>query len=1191
MFINDYDIQSIQKIIPSGQNFEMLITPRYVDHYVNNIYEPLTTRIVSTNLNEGGIFVDIGAHYGFFTLLSGNLSKVSRILAFEPNPVNFQILEQNTELNNLQNVELFNLALSDQNEVRKFKITEASDSCGFYDHPLASTIEEIEVKAVTFDSIFKNPVDVNVLVKIDAEGHEINILNGMENFIKNSRPKIKMIVEYNPQMLERANRKPGELVSRLFSLGFQVFIIDEKMGVLQKIGPSQVGHTYKELSELKQPSNYVNLFCVPSEQSLSVVFFSHSSEMNGAERCLLTYVSGLTQKSVGCTVILPSEGKLKAQLEKVGAFTLVFPYDWWADKNNINAQLRHERLSNGLGRIWNELLPLLKQINADVIVTNTTVLPWGAICAFFLNKPHIWYVQEFGGPDHELRYFYPQRIISKYIEGSSNYVITNSKATKKYYFGESRRDNIKTIYVPVDYDLVRNLAYENQAYFQYEDSIKLTVIGTIQAGKGQIDAVYAVKELVTAGKKVELILAGGIDPEYHESLIGLIQQYNFQSFVHIIDFLENPYPLFRQADFVLVCSLNEAFGLVTLEAMYLGKPVIATNSGGTPELIQDGDTGLLYTPGDYIELANKINLLIENPELRVQIGKRATQYALDNFSKESSTTSFLDILHSQKPSPNLSSLEFVYWVIGLIKDYQSDISIESNKQVLKSEQTIAALREQLTEREQQVTSSQLQLTEREQQGASLQAQLTDYEQQTASLQTQLVEREQQRATFHVKQVELEQAVRSLSAQVDENDQMTKALQVQLTKREQQAAALQEQLTKRELEAEAVQTQLEELEQQFSAISLQKTSLQQELAGSKDYLNQREQILQNLNAKLLEIYSSTAWKIIQEMWSVRLWLAPKGSRREKSGRAVLGKFIKRNVVTNREERSTPIMNSSGANFIEIESRTIKLNPQENGGDYEDQPLVSVIIPCYNDGIYLNDCLNSVYNQTYKSFEIVIVNDGSTDEVTNNMLKNPSWPLAKIISKNHAGPSSARNTGITAASGKYILPLDADDKIHPTYIEKAVAILEEQEATGIVYCQAEYFGDLDGRWELPPYSLEVMLLDNVIFTTSLFRKTDWQNVEGYDESLKHGMEDYDFWLSFIEIGKEVVQIPEVLFYYRIRDKSRTNKFNEKIDQVQDTYLRIYRNHPRLFSKYQSEYSIGLRNALIELVFLKRKFEETQ
>jgi glycosyltransferase involved in cell wall biosynthesis len=497
---------------------------------------------------------------------------------------------------------------------------------------------------------------------------------------------------------------------------------------------------------------------------------------------------------------------------------------------------------------------------------------------------------------------------------------------------------------------------------------------------------------------------------------------------------------------------------------------------------------------------------------------------------------------------------------------------------------------QLAEKEQAVQSLTEQVVEKELIAQSLTAQIAEKDLIAETLSTQVAEKDQVVQSLQDQMIERERKAAVLREQLVEGEQKVHILQTNLIKQEKEFKAVQAKIIEREQKVKGLTAQLVEQEQQVSAISIQKTNLLQEVTGLKDHLNQREAILQDLNTKLLEIYSSTAWKIIQFMWRVRLWLAPKGSKREKLGRAVIGIFRKKETIVFREEKGTPGVNLSQPTLIEFGSLNINSYPQAIEGDDENQPLVSVIIPCYNDGKFLNECLSSVYNQTYKSLEIVIVNDGSTDDFTNNLLKNASLPLSKILNIKHSGPATARNTGIKVANGKYILPLDADDKIHPTYIEKAVAILEEQEITGIVYCQAEYFGNLDGRWELPPYSLEVMLLDNVIFTTSLFRKTDWENVNGYDESLKHGMEDYDFWLSLIEIGNEVVQIPEVLFYYRIKDKSRTNKFNEKLEQVQDTYLRIYRNHPRLFSKYQDEYSIRLRNALIELVFLKRKFEES-
>jgi glycosyltransferase involved in cell wall biosynthesis len=253
-----------------------------------------------------------------------------------------------------------------------------------------------------------------------------------------------------------------------------------------------------------------------------------------------------------------------------------------------------------------------------------------------------------------------------------------------------------------------------------------------------------------------------------------------------------------------------------------------------------------------------------------------------------------------------------------------------------------------------------------------------------------------------------------------------------------------------------------------------------------------------------------------------------------------------------------------------------------------PLVSIVIPCFNDGKYLDETLQSISSQDYPKLETIIINDGSTDKVTNETLKNVSWPMTVIINIEHGGPAAARNSGINIANGKYILALDADDKIHPSYVSKAVNVLESNRDVGIVYCLADYFGEAKGRWDLPAYSFERMLLDNIIFATALFRKEDWQTVGGYDESLIHGMEDYDFWLSLIEMGRNVVQLPEVLFYYRIREGSRSRRLVSDKNQLQETYQKIYRNHPKLYLEYQELYVTVLRNALIDQIFWRQSYD---
>ena len=143
-----------------------------------------------------------------------------------------------------------------------------------------------------------------------------------------------------------------------------------------------------------------------------------------------------------------------------------------------------------------------------------------------------------------------------------------------------------------------------------------------------------------------------------------------------------------------------------------------------------------------------------------------------------------------------------------------------------------------------------------------------------------------------------------------------------------------------------------------------------------------------------------------------------------------------------------------------------------------PKVTVVIPCYNQGQYVDKAVESVLNQTYQDFEIIIVNDGSTDAFTNNLLKNYHKPKTRVIHTRNQGLASARNNGIREAKGEYILPLDADDKIGNEYLEEAVMVLDEKPGVGIVYSEAETFGAVNGKWEMPEYSIEEILIDNII-----------------------------------------------------------------------------------------------------------------
>jgi glycosyltransferase involved in cell wall biosynthesis len=208
------------------------------------------------------------------------------------------------------------------------------------------------------------------------------------------------------------------------------------------------------------------------------------------------------------------------------------------------------------------------------------------------------------------------------------------------------------------------------------------------------------------------------------------------------------------------------------------------------------------------------------------------------------------------------------------------------------------------------------------------------------------------------------------------------------------------------------------------------------------------------------------------------------------------------------------------------------------------LVSVIIPCYNDGIFLADAVRSVLNSTYENIQVIIVDDGSTDntsEVAGTMVEESS--KVKYLFHENRGLAASRNRGIEYAAGKFILPLDADDKISPEYIAEAVKILQAKEDVRVVYCNAWFFGKKQGEWKLKPFTRKILPRENVIFCSAMYRKEDWVKAGGYSDEMKSGWEDWEFWISLLKNGGEVYKLPLTGFFYRIKENSMRKEMTKR------------------------------------------------
>ena len=205
--------------------------------------------------------------------------------------------------------------------------------------------------------------------------------------------------------------------------------------------------------------------------------------------------------------------------------------------------------------------------------------------------------------------------------------------------------------------------------------------------------------------------------------------------------------------------------------------------------------------------------------------------------------------------------------------------------------------------------------------------------------------------------------------------------------------------------------------------------------------------------------------------------------------------------------------------------------------KEEPLVSILMPIYNYGNRINQTLKSVFNQDYTNYEIILVDDGSTDEYIKLKLKQlENLDRVKVVYKENGGPSSARNEAFKHSSGDFILPLDSDDMIQPDYIKSCVNILSRNKNISPVYCDTHHVGQIQGVEQRPEWSKERLIQGPFIVNCSMFHRDAFEKVNGYDESLI-GWEDYDMWIRMMKIGYEGRRVPKPLFIYFHHEKDGT------------------------------------------------------
>lgn len=224
-----------------------------------------------------------------------------------------------------------------------------------------------------------------------------------------------------------------------------------------------------------------------------------------------------------------------------------------------------------------------------------------------------------------------------------------------------------------------------------------------------------------------------------------------------------------------------------------------------------------------------------------------------------------------------------------------------------------------------------------------------------------------------------------------------------------------------------------------------------------------------------------------------------------------------------------------------------------------PSFSIIVPCYNQAQYLTECLTSVMIQTIHDWECIIIDDGSPDNTKEIAISFSQRDNRFIyLRKDNGGLSSARNWGIRHAKGKFILPLDADDKISPNYLELASDAFKNNPKPTLIYSYYQLFGERNGIIRDNRYDYTSFLYENQIFCSCIYRKSDFEAIGGYDETMKNGYEDWDFLLRLLKPDSIVYQIPKVCFFYRTKGQSMITSIQQHPNILTNTLDYIFQKN---------------------------------
>lgn len=379
---------------------------------------------------------------------------------------------------------------------------------------------------------------------------------------------------------------------------------------------------------------------------INILFVHQSAELYGSDKTLLLLLQNLDKDLFFPVVILPNDGPLKEKLLHLNIEVHIAPVLKLHRKmfNPTNLILFIKQIRAGI-----KAMDLLnKKHHFDIVYSNTLAVLLGIIFASKRNIKHIWHVHEIIESPRFFKIAFQKMLTLK----SNSVVVYNSLATQRFWDVNkiiiSKSLAIQNGQELAEIDLDESAKKQlRKTLFSVDNEVVIALIGRISRWKGQLVLLEAFKHLTEHNKNIKLVFVGSTPPNQEEFLDNLQQQiiqYQLENDVIIVPFQENIAAVWHAIDIAVVPSTEpEPFGLVALEGMLAQKPVVASNHGGLSEIVVNNETGFLVEPTNVQFLANALQLLITNPEMRTNFGANGYKRARNEFSVEKYVDNFEDL--------------------------------------------------------------------------------------------------------------------------------------------------------------------------------------------------------------------------------------------------------------------------------------------------------------------------------------------------------------------------------------------------------------------------------------------------------------------------------------------------------------------------------------------------------------------